>query len=81
LRNVIAHAGATRADVQLVRKDDYVEITVADDGHGFERGNPAKGGKGLGLVSITERAKLAGGTLWIVTGDREGTRVQARIPA
>jgi signal transduction histidine kinase len=81
LRNVIAHAGAKRADVQLTRAGDHVEITIVDDGRGFDSGNSAKGGKGLGLVSITERAKLAGGTLWIMTGDREGTRVQARIPA
>ena len=81
LRNVIAHAGASQVDVLLVRTEHHVEITIADNGRGFENGHSAKGGKGLGLVSITERAKLAGGTLWIVTGDREGTRVQARIPA
>ncbi len=81
LRNVIAHAGASRADVRLVHASDHVEITIADDGRGFDSRNPAKTGKGLGLVSIIERAKIAGGTVSIVTGDTQGTRIRARIPA
>jgi PAS domain S-box-containing protein len=36
LRNVIAHAGASRADVRLVRTDDIAEMTVTDDGKGFD---------------------------------------------
>jgi len=81
LRNVIAHAGASRAEVLLVHASDHVDITISDDGRGFDRAkSTAKNGKGLGLVSITERAKIAGGTVSIVTGDREGTRVRARIP-
>ena len=38
-------------------------------------------GKGLGLVSISERARIAGGTVSIESGPRQGTRVRARIPA
>jgi signal transduction histidine kinase len=81
LRNVIAHAGASRADIRLLRAGDHVEITIADNGRGFDNTYTAKSGKGLGLVSITERVKIAGGTVSILTGDTQGTRVQARIPA
>lgn len=81
LRNVIAHAGASRADVHLRHDGDHVDVTIADDGRGFDATGGVGRGTGLGLVSITERAKIAGGTLDIVTGLSAGTRVQARIPA
>jgi two-component system sensor histidine kinase UhpB len=79
LRNVVAHAGARRADVRLVRLGDDAEITITDDGRGFDVNDPERR-KGLGLVSITERAKLAGGTISIETRLNQGTRVHATIP-
>ncbi len=79
LRNVVAHAGASRADVRLFRRGDDAEITITDDGSGFDVNNPERR-KGLGLVSIAERAKLAGGTISIDAGLNRGTRVHATIP-
>ena len=79
LRNVVAHAGASRADVRLCRRDDDAEITITDDGRGFDMNDPERC-TGLGLVSITERAKITGGTISIETGLNCGTRVRATIP-
>ena len=81
LRNVIAHAGASRVDVRLLRTGDIVEITIADDGKGFDVARSLERGKGLGLVSITERARLAGGTVSVVAEPNKGTRVRAQVPA
>ena len=81
LRNVIAHARAGRADIRLLRTADNVEITIADDGRGFDVVHSLEQGKGLGLVSITERARLVGGTVDIVAEPNKGTLVRARIPA
>jgi PAS domain S-box-containing protein len=81
LRNVTAHAGASRAEVRLTRDDDLAEMAVTDDGRGFDAAGPLERGKGLGLVSITERVRLAGGTVSIVTGEGNGTRVCVRLPA
>ena len=81
LRNVTAHAGASRADVRLIRCDDLTELTVTDDGRGFDTAGSLERGKGLGLVSITERVRLAGGTVSIVAEVNRGTRVSVRIPA
>ena len=52
LRNVVAHAGASRADVRLLRIGDHAEITITDDGKGFDVTRSLERGKGLGLVSI-----------------------------
>jgi signal transduction histidine kinase len=79
LRNVVAHAGATRANVRLVRSADAAEITITDDGCGFDVNDPQRR-TGLGLVSITERAKIVGGTVSIEAGVNQGTRVHATIP-
>jgi len=79
LRNVVAHARASRAEVRLFRRGDNAEITIIDDGHGFDVNDPERR-KGLGLVSITERAKITGGTISIETGLHQGTRVHATIP-
>ena len=80
LRNVIAHAGASHAEVVLVQFGRQVEISITDDGRGFDAAGLRERDKGLGLVSIGERAKILGGSISIETGVNKGTRVRARIP-
>ena len=80
LRNVVAHAEASMADVQLRRIGGSGELTIADNGKGFDLAGSHGNGKGLGLVSMTERVRLAGGTLSIETALKKGTRLRAQIP-
>ena len=80
LRNVIAHAGASRADVRLLQMGDQAQITIADDGRGFDAADRGERDTGLGLVSMSERARIIGGTVSIVSALHQGTRVQATIP-
>jgi signal transduction histidine kinase len=81
LRNGIVHGQAKRLGVSLARSDESVELTVTDDGRGFDfdalRGN----GVGLGLVSIQERARLVGGEVKIASTPARGTTVRVRTPA
>jgi two-component system sensor histidine kinase UhpB len=79
LHNVTKHAHARLATVRLRRVGDTAELTITDDGKGFDiqkRGT----GSGIGLVSITERARLLRGTSSVVTTLNEGTTVRVRIP-
>jgi two-component system sensor histidine kinase UhpB len=80
LRNVVAHANAHEAAVRLLRVEGIAELTIADDGRGFDIGQVRSGGEGLGLVSISERVRLAGGTVSIVTELQKGTWLRARVP-
>jgi signal transduction histidine kinase len=80
LRNVIAHADARRGDVELLCTGDHAAMTITDDGKGFDVDSAFERPKGLGLVSITERLKLAGGTVSIVADAATGTRVRVQIP-
>jgi PAS domain S-box-containing protein len=81
LRNVVAHSGATRAEVRLLRSGDQAEMTIADDGHGFDVAHSLEQGRGLGLVSIRERVRLAGGTVSFESEGTKGTRVHVQVPA
>jgi two-component system sensor histidine kinase UhpB len=79
LHNVVKHAHARHAEVRLVRAGHSAELTVSDDGCGFDV-HIRKTGTGLGLVSITERARIVGGTLSIVTAVNKGTQVRVHVP-
>ena len=81
LRNVVAHADASRAEVRLVRSGDQVEMTIADDGKGIDVVRSLERGKGLGLVSIRERVRVAGGTVSFESERAKGTRVRVEVPA
>ena len=72
LRNVIAHAGASRADVRLLQIADQAQITIADNGRGFDATNRVERDTGLGLVSMYERARIIGGTVTIDVGGESG---------
>lgn len=79
LRNVAKHAGKTHVKVVLSGEDDQLILKVMDFGIGFDQEMEPKSA-GLGLISMQERARLAGGTLVVTSKLGEGTTVTAHVP-
>jgi two-component system sensor histidine kinase NreB len=77
LANVARHGQAHRVSVQLARHAARVTVTVRDDGVGFDPENGR--GRGLGLVTMRERAELIGGTLEVRSAPGRGTEVRLAI--
>ena len=77
LTNITKHAEASRVELRLVHRDDVVELSVSDNGVGFD---PQDTGDGLGLVGMRERVALAGGHLEITSAPGKGCILQARLP-
>jgi signal transduction histidine kinase len=83
LKNLEQHARAHHVTVCLKQQDDFVQLTIADDGIGFDAEQHAarRKGKGvLGLLGMRERAAYVGGTLTVKSGRRAGTEIEVRIP-
>jgi PAS domain S-box-containing protein len=79
LRNMVEHADATHAVVDLARSADRIELTIADDGRGFDVAGARRRG-GLGLISIEERVRMARGTVVVDSAPANGTRVRVSLP-
>jgi signal transduction histidine kinase len=75
LTNVLRHAGASSARVDVHLAGDGLDIEVVDDGHG---GTP--NGDGLGLQGMAERATALGGQALAGPEERGGWRVWAHLP-
>jgi signal transduction histidine kinase len=58
-----------------------VELTVRDDGAGFAPEADGARSRSLGLTTMAERAKAAGGTLTIDSAPGAGTRVRLEVAA
>lgn len=78
LRNVAKHAGRTHVKVLLESRDGTLLLTIRDLGEGFDPESHAR--RGLGLVSMEERARLAGGTLTVESALGQGTTVTVTVP-
>lgn len=76
INNIIKHAQATEADVQLTKHDAYLNIVVHDNGKGFKTNKK----QGIGLRNIKERLQKVQGTLDIDSGSRNGTSITIDIP-
>ena len=61
LRNGLVHGSARHLVVSLARSRGDIELTVTDDGAGFDPEAVRRNGSGLGLVSMEERAYALGG--------------------
>ena len=84
LNNVAKHSQATLVRLSLTRADGRIDVTVADNGSGFDMKkvlNDEKPFRGLGLTSMKERAELLNGTFLLESHKGEGTTVRASWPA
>jgi signal transduction histidine kinase len=76
LTNVSRHARASRVRIDVIASSDTVQVTIADDGRGFD---PAEATEGFGLQGMRERVALAGGTIELDSGPA-GTTVRIVVP-
>ena len=79
LRNVSKHAGKTHVKVMLEGVDGLLRLEVRDLGAGFDPEDEAPR-RGLGLISMKERARIAGGSLTVTSALGEGTIVSLKVP-
>ena len=63
--NALRHGDAANITVNLSGRDGMITMTVVDDGVGFDTASAL--GQGLGLRSMTERARAADGSLTIIS--------------
>jgi PAS domain S-box-containing protein len=81
LTNIRKHAGGTRVDVVVERRDDGYALSISDDGVGFDRAATPDSPEGhFGLTSMRERADGAGGWCRIESAVGQGTTVAAWVP-
>lgn len=76
--NIVKHAKADYIRVSLKMTGDVLHLSIEDNGQGFNpagRGNSSSLDKGLGLVSMKERANFSGGTYRIESAIGQGTRI------
>ena len=79
LQNALKHSGAKQFRVSLVGSMNEIQLTICDEGRGFDAEQVLKS-TGLGLTSMKERLKLVGGELSLDTQLQRGTTIHARVP-
>ena len=80
LTNVARHAGASEVMIILEMEGNHVELSIRDNGVGFEM-QQARNKKTLGILGMRERAHLMGGDYNLHSVPGEGTIVKVRLPA
>lgn len=78
LTNIARHAQANNIWLRLGESDGMLEIALRDDGVGFDP-SVEVGGR-FGLVGLRERARLAGGSLEVISEPDAGTILTLILP-
>ncbi|MFN7928956.1 MAG: two-component regulator propeller domain-containing protein [Blastocatellia bacterium] len=82
VNNIVRHADARRASVQLKLNASLLRLVIADDGRGFipDASRDWVVGSGLGLTGIHERTRLLRGDLLVESAPQQGTTITVELP-
>jgi PAS domain S-box-containing protein len=80
LANAAKHSRSTRITVRLAACHSGYWLMIRDFGRGFDAETVKDHRRGLGLVSMEERARLEGGRLDLRTGPGQGTHIRVWLP-
>lgn len=80
--NITRHAAASTVRVEIKQMGNLLQMQISDDGCGFDPANVSvtSGQRHLGLISMSERAELAGGWLEMFSSPGNGTLVKVSLP-
>ncbi len=80
LNNIVKHAGPCRAEVILTIQPQQIELSIRDNGHGFDVSEQSKDLRHFGVIGMRERTTEIGGYFDIVSEPDHGTTVMVIIP-
>jgi len=84
INNVVRHANASKIDIQLDYTENNIYLRVEDNGQGFNTDVVLKKKPGKptawGLLGMSERASLVGGTCNIFSHPGKGTLIEVNVP-
>jgi signal transduction histidine kinase len=82
ISNIAKYANARHVNIRLEFAESTVEVSVQDDGVGFDPSSVLRGedDRGLGLLGMQERATLAEGTFELESQPGQGVRLTVKIP-
>jgi len=78
VNNIVKHAQALRARIEVFREGNFIIIEAQDDGKGMDI--TQSWGKGIGLKTIQDRVELLDGTLEISSDPGKGTLITISLP-
>jgi PAS domain S-box-containing protein len=76
--NVLKHSEAKNLIIELMLDEKAVQLSITDDGIGFDA--KSKNKKGVGLYNIESRAELFNGKMSIVASPGKGCKLNIRVP-
>lgn len=77
LNNIVKYAEASEVNIRFQKQNEYLQLTVADNGKGFDKNIKSTG---IGIENIKRRAKLFSGELIINTSPGKGCELKVEIP-
>jgi signal transduction histidine kinase len=83
LTNISRHAQATTIAINIEKQDGFVTCVIQDNGRGFHPQAVGESGEkqgGIGLATMYQRARIAGGRLEIKSYPEGGTQLTLTIP-
>jgi hypothetical protein len=78
LTNIARHSGAASASIVARHADEELQLEISDDGRGMDVARSRR--EHLGLVGMSERAHMLGGSMEIDSAPGRGTRISVRLP-
>lgn len=80
VNNVIKHANASHALVEIKRRPKDISITIRDNGRGFDTANVSPERRTMGLAGIKERVQQLKGEIVIESKPGSGTTIRVTVP-
>lgn len=80
--NAMKHSGARHLWVKVIYQKEYVQLSIEDDGKGFDTGVKSSDNElyGFGMSTMRERARLLNGTFSLASKVGTGTKILVHVP-
>jgi PAS domain S-box-containing protein len=80
INNILKYSEAANASLQLIEHEDSIQLSIEDNGHGFDSIKIMSAGSTMGLMSMENRAKALSGTFIIESAPGKGTYISVEVP-
>jgi two-component system NarL family sensor kinase len=79
VNNVIKHSAANSLDIQIIKDETEISVTIEDNGKGFNMANQ-ENFEGIGLKNIKTRVEYLNGSVNFDSSEGRGTHIHVEIP-